>query len=329
VEIPRLFFVDRRERGRIKVTGKERQTFLQGMVTNDVARLTPGQGCYAFMLDATAHVLADMRIIVRENDLLLDVEPGKAPFVMETLDKYLIMEKARFTDVTLDTAQFLLGGSELAWILQTWGLTLPDNVEGVRYSAHDARNRPELTLPDDVEGANTVCKVDGMEITIARSHWMGIPTYDLYVAVEWSKAIWEALEEEEPLILWESDVDASRIKAGIPRFGVDIDSRVLAPETGQVERAISYKKGCYIGQEIVARIDARGRTNRGFTQFLIEPGTPLPEPETPILVDGKDAGRVTSATPGFVLGYLRHEHSAPGTFVTMNGQGAIVADKPV
>ena len=97
--LPDLFFSDRSTRGLLRLTGRDRQSFLQGMVTNDVVSLTPGEGAYAFFLDATGHVLADARVLCAENQLLLDVEPGTADFVAATLEKYLIMEKCRITDV--------------------------------------------------------------------------------------------------------------------------------------------------------------------------------------------------------------------------------------
>jgi aminomethyltransferase len=125
-------------------------------------------------------------------------------------------------------------------------------------------------------------------------------------------------------------LDAYRVEAGVPRFGVDIDARVLAPETGQQRRAIHYNKGCYIGQEIVARIHARGHTNRTFAGFLLNPSAAndLPASDTPVVSppDGKEIGRVTSAVVSptlrnqpVALGYIRHGHSEPGTAVTIAG----------
>jgi len=127
-----------------------------------------------------------------------------------------------------------------------------------------------------------------------------------------------------------------RVEAGVPRDGVDLDSKVLAPETGQRARAISYRKGCYIGQEIVARIDARGHTNRALSGFILE-GDGLPEKGTEVSVDGSVVGRVTSAAVGIspevagkvlALGYLRNEHAEPGTVVDVAGQKAFVAALP-
>jgi folate-binding protein YgfZ len=309
--VPQLFYVDRSDRGRLRLTGKDRQSFLQGMVTNDVARLTPGQGCYAFLLDATGHVLADVRVLCLENSLFLDVEPGMASFVAETLDRYLIMEKVRITDVTEDLRQYTLIGSESPGVLERLGIGGAAAWQ---------------------EGTNITQEMHGDTVIVAAAHLASVPTFDIYLPS--SINIEPLLGPEGAVAHTAAALESLRIEAGVPRFGQDIDSRVLAPETGQQKRAVNYRKGCYIGQEIVARIDARGHTNRSFTGFFLAPGEPLPAADTSVTVDGRDAGRVTSAafspTLGspIALGYLRHEFLEPGTRVTISGQWAAVASLP-
>ncbi len=306
-----LFYVDRSDRGRLRLTGKDRQSFLQGMVTNDVGRLTPGQGCYAFLLDATGHVLADVRVLCLENALLLDTEPGMALFVAETLDRYLIMEKVRITDVTGDLRQYTLVGAESPNVL-------------ARLGANGAS--------DWSEGENTTVEINSETVIVAATRLASVPVFDLYLPASVSVEMLLGSEGVGPHSA--QALESLRIEAGIPRFGIDIDSRVLAPETGQQRRAVNYRKGCYIGQEIVARIDARGHTNRSFAGFLLAPGEPLPPADASVTVDGRDVGRITSVevspTLGIpvALGYLRHEHLEPGTRVTVAGEWATVAALP-
>ncbi len=314
-----VFFADRSDRGRLRVTGRDRQSFLQGMVTNDVAALSPGQGCYALMLDPTAHVLSDLRILCRESELLLDVEPGMAPFVSKTLDKYLIMEKCRIADVTGETAQVFVGGRKAPQILERLGVV-------------GAEVWPE--------GANGTIRVGQMEAVVAATRLIAAPGFDIYLpsgsgggGPEAKTALVAALTAEGATETDRETLDAARIEAGVPRYGADITPKALAPETAQQARAVSYRKGCYIGQEVVARIDARGHTNRTFVGFLIE-GTEVPASGTTLTVDGKDAGWVTSAvlspTLGrpIALGYLRHEYAQPGTPVMVAGSAATVAALP-
>lgn len=314
--VPSVFVVDRSDRGRLRLTGKERQSFLQGMVTNDVGNLTPGTGCYSFMLDATGHALGDMRVLAAEEYLLLDVEPGQAGFVAQTLDKYLIMEKCRIEDVSATMGQAFVGGVRASEMLIRAGVTVEDGwLEG--------RNRPHG------------------EILVAATHLLSVPGFDIYgdpAAV--TKFIKELRESAKMASVAVETPDAAlmtalRVEAGIPEFGVDFDSRVLAPEIGQGMRAISHKKGCYIGQEIVARIDARGHTNRIFSGFLLRDGGGVPAPEILVTTeDGKEIGRITSAALSpkmgmiIALGYVRNEQAAPGTSVVIGGRPASVSELP-
>ncbi len=300
---PELFYTPTK-RDLLKLTGKDRQSFLQGMVTNDVLRLQPSEGCYAFMLDATAHILADMRVLNVGDCLLLDLEPGTAPFVAETLDKYLIMEKCRIADVTASYGCFSIGGERS-------GDYFRDNS-----SVADAgrwQNNQSVVLSDD----SILSRIDIASIPLYRLYFPNPRNMDVAYMPRNEKGETEA---ELP----ESTLDALRIEAGIPRFGVDLDKTVLAPEARQDGRAVSYKKGCYIGQEIVARIDARGHTNKGLVGFLLDPAqTALPEYDAPIFVsgtgDGKPVGRITSAAMSptlgipIALGYLRNEHATSDT----------------
>jgi tRNA-modifying protein YgfZ len=265
----------------LALTGRDRTSFLQGMVTNDVLTLLPGQSCYAFHLDATGHVLADMYVLCLEDKLLLVTESGMGEILNNLLEHYLVMERAKITSVNYNHYLFLSTISP--------------------FVPRDPLHHPAAGYPAK-EGSEALGE---MEIDSLRySHPLGF-----------------GLLTEEPLEtltgyqqISADALEALRIEAGVPRFGIDIDKRVLAPETGQATRAIHYKKGCYVGQEIVARIDARGHTNRRLVRLALP--APVP-PETPLLLEGKEVGRVTSSVPApegaIALGYLRHEHTVPGT----------------
>jgi folate-binding protein YgfZ len=313
---PAVFAVERSTRGRLRLTGHERQSFLQGMITNDVANLTPGTGCYAFLLDATGHILNDMRVLATEEYLLLDLEPEQASFVAETLDKYLIMEKCKIEDVTAATAQVFVGGNRASEMLIRAGVTVEDSW---------------------LEGRN---RMHG-DLLFAATHLLSVPGFDIYGSPQAVTAFIDELRssaETASVTVASADPElltALRVEAGVPLFGVDFDSRVLAPETGQTSRAISYKKGCYVGQEIVARIDARGHTNRTFAGFILRDGGAAPAPEAVVtLEDGKEIGRITSGAwspkmnMAIALGYVRMEQAASGTAVLVGGRAAEVSELP-
>ena len=309
---PPLFWVRRSKRGRIKLTGRDRQSFLQGMVSNDISALTPGRGCYAFMLQATGQVIGDMRVLCTPDYLLLDVEPEQAAFVCETLDKYLIMEKCRITDVSDETEQILVGG-------YLTGDFFRGDYQNPSRACFYTENFDELK---STEGQNWWAQRKQAAL-VARTHLISSPAFDVYLDAGEADDLREALLAGKRAVeITEGDLEALRIAAGVPRFGVDIDKTVLAPETGQAKRAISYRKGCYIGQEIVARIHARGHTNRAFVQFVLPDGAAHITPGATVSAgdDGANVGRITSVAPPFALGYVRHEFAPPGTPVILDGQ---------
>ena len=253
------------ERELIRLTGRDRQSFLQGMVTNDVASLTPGQGCYAFHLTSKGQILADCRIACLDDSLLLDTEPGWGEPLAASLEHHLVMERVKIA-LRRETVYFVSGESYPG--LETEGA-----------------NRPEG---------------EGLIVRGALGYFLySVPAPTLPT-------------------LAESDYEALRIETGIPRGRVDFDEKTLAPETGQAARAIHYKKGCDSGQEVVARIDARGHTNRTLVRLTLERCV---APHTPILVEEKEAGWVTSCaispTLGVpvALGYIRNEFAISGTTV--------------
>jgi folate-binding protein YgfZ len=308
------FYVDRSERGRLRLRGRDRQSFLQGMVSNDVAGLKPGQGCYAFLLDATGHVLADVRVLCVEDHLLLDVEPGAAPTIAQLLDRYLITEDCKIEDVTGETAQALVGGRNAPAVLAQLGVSGAESWQ---------------------EGQNAPARMARTLALVAATRLVPGPAFDIYVAADALPELVMELRAAGAAEITEAALDAFRVEAGVPRGGADLTEKILAPETGQGARAISTSKGCYVGQEIVARIDARGHTNRTFAGFLIEGETVPASGEKITAEDGKEAGWITSAVLSptldrpIALGYLRHEHAAPGTPVRIGAVGATVAALPL
>jgi folate-binding protein YgfZ len=277
-----MYYVER-TRDHLLLTGRDRQSFLQGQVTNDILSLTAGEGCYAFQCDATGHVLSDMYVLCGENFLLLDIEPGFGPVVKANLEKHLVMERVKIAPY--ETKNVLLWGDD--------AVSTPVLPEGI------------LTLTTSL---------------------IPFPAITLYAPEKPA-----FLAEKQHQQISEDALETLRIEAGIPRYGRDIDAKVLAPETGQAHRAIHYKKGCYIGQEIIARIDARGHTNRRFTGFALAEIVP---DNTPVIVGGKEVGRVTSSCFSMGLGrhiglgYIRNEQGEVGTTLEIAGKEATIALLP-
>lgn len=293
--LPKCFYLPL-ERDLLRLTGRDRQSFLQGMVTNEIAALTPGQGCYAFHLTSKGQVLADCRIACLDDSLLIDTEPGWGEPLAESLEHHLVMERVKITPLTGILSTFVAG----------------DEAEEILDALH--------LLPEQGEGSNATQSFEGQQVTVVRAHWIAGPGFLVYASAEAMPTVHDAAGERLDSAVFEG----LRVEAGIPQGRVDFDEKTLAPETGQASRAIHYKKGCYIGQEVVARIDARGHTNRGFVQLVLDT---LVVPGTKLQVEGKEVGWVTSVALGptlgkaLALGYLRNEFAAPGTQVTVGESG--------
>jgi tRNA-modifying protein YgfZ len=234
-----------RPRSFVRVAGPDAEDYLQRMLSNDVAVLTPGESCEALLLTPKARVIAPMRVLRRgADDFLLLTEP------------------------------------EL-------GETLREQLLRMRFAA-----RAEIELE---EHTSTLVFGGGVE---------GIPNDD------YGEVAVEVLDAELEPTLDDDALEAMRIEAGTPRFGKEIDERVLPAEAGLVERAVSLTKGCYPGQEPIARLHYRGHANRGLRVLAVE-GEELPGPDAELSLGEKVVGRVTSAARangGIVaLAYVRAE----------------------
>ena len=305
-------FCDRSVSEVVEVTGRDRVSFLQGMLSNDVKALVPGQGCLAAFLDAHGKVQALLTVLVLEDRLLLTLGSGLAAKTLQTLDKYLISEKAYFKDVSAETMLFMVAGPNTAAVVER--LT----------------GEPPLSTPwahaERKAGDVAIRVVTGSGETGESEAW-------LYVPASAGEQVWRAtLDAGKPVGLRPVGVtalDVLRVEAGVPWYGHDVDETVLLPEIPS-EPYVSYTKGCYIGQEIVARIKYRGHVNRALTGLTFD-GDRVPRPGAVIEADGKDAGRVTSAVHSFALdrpialGFVRREHLEPGTAVTVKDNDLTLA----
>ena len=293
--------------GLLKLTGPERQSWLQGMVTNEVEKLTPGQGCYAAHLNAQGKVVAQMIVLVTEDEVGLLLERSAAPKLAAVFDKLIIMEDVQVRDASDDYEVLGLVGPAAEGILEQWcGQSFP----------HKALYRHQRV------GDSRVCLDDlGYEAIVPRdaaSH--ALQSLTDTGAVQIDQDTWNVL----------------RVEAGLPLYGVDIDETTTLPELGQ--RGINYDKGCYIGQEVVARIKYIGHVNRRFVGFVCDGGA-VPEARSVVQAQGKEVGYVTTGvfSPGLdkpiALGFVNRAAGEPGKEVTLAGKSgnipAVVASFPL
>jgi aminomethyltransferase len=294
----------RPERALLALTGRDRTRWLNGMVSNNVRDLAPGQGVYAFVLTPQGHIQADVYAFNRGESLLVETERAQAETVLRIFRKYIIMDKVEIEDLSEKLAVLDLTGPKSGDVLVTLGLN---------------KDLGGLQLADANSNATIV--------TLVRGDNPSFPNYELWVPAEQAESIWNALLQAGAVEVHEQTLETFRILCGVPKIGQDTREKTLPQETGQ-ERALNFNKGCYIGQEIVERIRARGAVHRAFVGFEVE--GPVPAVGTKIQSEGKEVGEITSiaAEPlkgkRLALGYLRREFLAPDKTLTA-GQAEVKA----
>lgn len=290
-------------RSRLCLTGTDRQKFLNGQVTNNLKDLPPGRGCYAALITARGKMQSDLNIYILENEILLDFEPGLSLAIAQRLEKYVIAEDVQIVDVAPLYGLLTLQGPKAAEALQRLGLDLTIPAEPFQFSTSRTDSLGEIYIMNQPRTGRA-----GFDLFV--------PTASLAAVAD--KLVAAARETGGGPVGWEA-LEMARLEAGIPRFGVDIDETNLPPEAGLDDRAISYNKGCYIGQEIIARIRTYGQVAKSLRGLRLESiGGTLPQKGEKLFLDGKDAGYVTSAAVspslGFpiALGYVRRQANQVG-----------------
>jgi folate-binding protein YgfZ len=275
--------------GIVRLSGGERASWLQGMVTNDVQKLLPGEGCYAAHLTPQGKIVAHMHVLADDDALWLSLERASIPGLLSAFDKLLIMEDVQVVDVSNDYSVLAVLGPKGRTAIESW-LGEPLNLTG-KY-AH-------LKFED----SRVVNSDLGYEVWVPRGEADKVLRF---IANSGATAIDHGT--------W----DVFRTELGIPVYGVDIDETTTMPEIG--ETGISYEKGCYIGQEVVAKVKYIGHVNRRFTGMTFS-GTEIPLLKSPIRKGGRDVGYVTTAlfSPGLnrpiALGFVGRAAYVPGTEV--------------
>jgi folate-binding protein YgfZ len=290
-------------RGALRFVGPDRRSWLHGQVTNDINGLADGCWNEAAMLSIQGRMLAWMRIFAIPGALLADLPAAIVAATAETLDRHLIMEKVEIENATEDLSLLSVQG--------------PRAAEAVRAATGvDAAALAPHTLVTE-EGPG------GAPLIVARATQTGESGFDLFAATEVAELIWDRLAAAVKAVGgrpagWEA-LNTLRVEAGLPWWGHELDSRVV-PLEARLERAISFTKGCYIGQEIIARIDARGHVNNLLGGLRLPPGV-LPPADTRVVGGDKPMGRITSAVQSPALGvpiamaYMRREWIEPGRAV--------------
>jgi folate-binding protein YgfZ len=305
-------------RGRICLTGADRVRFLHGQATNDVKRLRAGEGCYAALVTAKGKMESDLNIYALQDELLLEFEPGLTEKITQRLEKYIVADDVQVVDVASLYGLLSVQGPKTAEVVRTLGIfeALPEKpFQSVKVS--------DVTLGEIyLVNQERISELDGVSPHPALGLDLFVPTESLGAVAD--KLIAAAKSVGGRACGWDA-FEIARIEAGVPRFGADMDETNIPLESGIEERAVSYTKGCYIGQEVINRIHTIGHVNREFRGLrLADDLKNLPTKGDKLFHDGKEVGYVTSAIKSptlkanIALGYVRREANAVGTELTLH-----------
>ena len=285
--------LDRSERGKLALTGSDAKSFLQGQVTNDVERLAAGKGCYAAFLTPKGKMLGDLRVLDTGDELLLDTERVSLQALFNMIRRFSVGYDVQLHKRTLERGLLSLFGPD------------SDRIAGAT----------ELSLE---EHAHAVTAVEGIGVRAVRTE-LGL---DLLCEASDSEALAQALTERGAVPVSEETTECVRVERGRPRYGVDLDETVIPQEAGLNERAVSFTKGCYVGQETVARLYYRGKPNRQLRGLLLS--GPAHSGEE-LSYEGRVVGRLATVaeSPRFgtiALSLVRRE-APPGAAVSVGEDG--------
>lgn len=321
----RVAMIDRSTRGTLLVTGADRRSFLQGLLTNDLQALEPGRGRYAAWLTPQGRMITDMRVIELGGRMLLDVRASDAPALAQRFEQLVFAEDVQVQDASGTFDQIRVIGPAAAKTLA--------GVLTFLSGGKTPMAEPELAAW--VEYENAVVPLPDAELIVVKDDGLGVAGYDLYVARTASAIVHGALEEAGVTPLDEATAEVLRIEHGRPLFGVDMDTDTIPLEAGIEDRAISFSKGCYVGQEVIVRVVSRGhgRVARRLVGLSLD-GTHVPAAGEPIAAGDREIGRVTSAVRSsalghpIALGYVHRDFAEPGTSVTVGSEPATVTPLP-
>lgn len=301
-------------RSKFTAKGSDRVRFLHGMISNDVKGLAPGRGNYATLLDARGHILADLYIYCEEDQFIIDTDADLIEKVLQTLGRYNIGGRTPLERMNISALS--IQGPKARAILQ---------------SALGGE------LPGPEEFSHISMKLAGQSVRVARAGNTGEEGYEVWAEGAALQIVSNALLERgsHEGLIWCGchALEILRIEAGVAEYGAELAEDTLPLEAG-LFNALSFNKGCYIGQEIVERARSRGRVNWNLAGLTIE-ASQAPKAGEKILHDGKEIGEITSAcvSPSLMktiaLAYLRKEVSEPGTGLALaSGPAAFVTIIP-
>jgi folate-binding protein YgfZ len=283
----------------IAVAGQDRAAYLQGLLTNDIQALTPGTGCYSTWLSPQGRMHTDMHVLESGGMILLDVPAETLEATIQRLEQFIFTEDVRVGSLAESLAGVWLHGPRAASLLE-------QVIEGAR------------GLNDWAEYRHTHFEFGDSPVSLARISQLGVPGFCVYVERARAQALVAALNAAGAALVPDEAITAARIEVGYPVFGIDMTDDTIPLEAGIESRAISFSKGCYVGQEVIIRVLHRGhgRVVRKLVSLRINGQQPAQGAK--LFAGEREAGVVTSAGESprsgtIALGYVHRDFIAAGS----------------
>jgi folate-binding protein YgfZ len=310
--------IERPDQGRILVSGQDRGSYLHGLLTNDIAALQPGTGCYAAWLTPQGRMIADLRVYELGDVILLTLLRDVKDAVLAKLDQFVFTEDVQLGDVSDTFSSTSVVGPEAARVVAAV-------IGGTTVEALSAMR----------EHANKRGDFEGQPAIVVRAADTGESGFELFVPAAQRDALDAALRGAGVVPVDAATAEVLRIEAGVPKFHQDMDEETIPLEAGIESRAISMTKGCYVGQEVIVRVLHRGhgRVARRLVGLTID-GEAAPPPRVSVEGGGREIGRVTSSAQSPAVGrpvalaYVHRDFVTPGTEVSVAGTRAVVTALP-
>ena len=312
--------IDLSPRGRIQVSGTEAVQFLNGLVTNDMKTLEENHWMPAAFPNVQGRLIASVRVIRLQDDttvrkpcpiFVLDTEPATHDAVLKTIERFTLAGDFRVADLTKETAVLSVQGKKAAEAVQ---LVLGETGAGLAFS-----------------GARQTLWQQSQFTVISATH-TAESGFDFIADSDQANSLWTALQNAGVRPVGYDALEKLRIEAGLPRYGVDMDETNVVTET-TLDDAVSYTKGCYVGQEIIARIKYRGHVAKKLAGLIFDQALKIESGASIRSSDGKEIGRVTSVTLSphlgrtIAMGYVKYDYLAPGTSVRIvSGEKEFLAE---
>lgn len=308
--------IDLSSRGRILVSGTEAVQFLNGLITNDMKTLAVNSWMPAAFPNVQGRLIASVRVMRLSDEgtdknvspvFLIDTEAATHEKVLKTIERFTLAGDFRVKDVTGETAMLSIQGKQAIDVVRR---VLGDDAAGV------AANRLAQIASGNTDGV-AISPSPGSNLVVRASH-TGADGFDLVVSADGAGSLWDALQNAGARPVGFAALEILRIEAGVARYGVDMDETNVVTEAA-LDDAVSYTKGCYVGQEIIARIKYRGHVARKLTGVIFEQAVKIAAGATANSEDDKEVGRVTSITYSphlgqtIALAYLKYDYLTAGT----------------